>query len=266
MTDPLKAPRRRTTFAGAWLRAAAGSAYSLLAALPRPGTRPRIVRLAREFGYDHRVGPLPSLPEVDVGEVISDVPLRMREPVAADGNVTLLELTVLNSMVAARGPRRIFEIGTFDGRTTVNFAANAPDDALVYTLDLPSTVAPALAVHSDDRPFIRRSQDGVRGSRLMSAPERGRIVQLEGDSAKFDYSPFAGNMQLVFVDGAHSYEYVMSDSRNALALAAPGALIVWHDYGEWEGVTRALNELHATDARFAGLKWVRSTTLALLEV
>ena len=257
---------RRTTFAGAWLRAAAGSAYALALALPSRRTRPRIIRLAREFGYDHRAGPIPSLPVAEVADVLADVPVRMREPVDADGNVSLLELTVLNSLVAVRRPRRIFEIGTFDGRTTVNFAANAPPDALVYTLDLPSAVDPVLAVHSDDRPFIRRSQDGIRGSRLSTAPERDRITQLEGDSATFDYSPFAGTMDLVFVDGAHSYEYVMSDTRKALALAAPGALIVWHDYGEWEGVTRALSELHATDARFAGLRWVRWTTLALLDV
>ena len=47
----------------------------------------------------------------------------------------------------------------------------------------------------------------------------------------------------------------------------PGRSIVfWHDYGEWEGVTRALNELRAVDSRFSGLRHVRGTTLAFLEV
>jgi hypothetical protein len=265
VADAAITARRRTTFLGAWVRAAFGAAYALLAALPSRSTRPRIVRLAREFGYDHRVGPPPSLPEVDVAAVMPDIPIRLREPVAADGNVSVLELAVLAALVAARRPRRVFEIGTFDGRTAVNFAANARDDAVIYTLDLPPSGAPALAVHDDDRPFIDRSRAGARGSRISAAPERDRIVQLQGDSATFDYSPFLKGMNVVFVDGAHSYEYVVSDSRTALALAAPGALIVWHDYGEWEGVTRALNELHATDSRFAGLRWVRSTTLALLE-
>lgn len=194
-----------------------------------------------------------------------DVAITLREPVVADGNVSVLELAVLAALVAARRPRRVFEIGTFDGRTAVNLAANAGDDAIVYTLDLPASGAPALAVHDDDRPFIDRSRGGARGSRIRAAPERERIVQLEGDSATFDYSPFLDAMDMVFVDGAHSHEYVVSDSRTALALAAPGALIVWHDYGEWEGVTRALNELRESDPRFARLRHVRSTTLALLE-
>lgn len=193
-----------------------------------------------------------------------DVPIRLREPVSADGNVTLLELAILNALVAVRQPRRIFEIGTFDGRTALNFAANAPL-ATVHTLDLPPAVEPALPVHPDDRQFIRRSQDGERGRRFRGAPEEKRIVQLHGDSARFDYGAFSGAIDFVFVDGSHSYEYVLSDSRNALAMAAPGSLIVWHDYGEWEGVTRALNELHATQPRFAALRHVGETTLALLE-
>jgi predicted O-methyltransferase YrrM len=242
-----------------------GSVYALAAAVPSRASRARVIRLAREFGYDHRVGPLPSLPQADVTAVVPDVPIRVREPLAADGNVTLLELTVLASLVAARRPTRVFEIGTFDGRTALNFAANAPS-AVVHTLDLPSTAAPVLPVHTDDRQFIQRSQRGTRGRRLQGAPEQDRIVQLEGDSASFDFSPYAGEMDFVFVDGSHSYEYVRSDSLNALDLAAPGAMIVWHDYGEWEGVTRALNELHAGDPRFARLRHVRATTLALLEL
>src|SRR3712207_5275930 len=35
-------------------------------------------------------------------------------------------------------PRTIFEIGTFRGYTALHFALNTPDDARVYTLDLPS--------------------------------------------------------------------------------------------------------------------------------
>ena len=254
----------RTTFAGAWLRAAIGSAYALVAALPLRKARPQIVRLAREFGYDHRVGPPPTLPVAEVSEVMRDAPIRLREPVTADGNVSLLELAILDSLVAARAPRTIFEIGTFDGRTALNFAANAPL-ATVHTLDLPVAVEPALPLHSDDRTFIHRSQHGERGRRFAGTEEQGRIVQHFADSARFDYAPFHGRVDFIFVDGSHSYEYVLSDSASALAMAAPGALIVWHDYGEWAGVTRALNELHGGDPRFARIRCVRGTTLALLE-
>jgi predicted O-methyltransferase YrrM len=259
-------PSRRTTFARAWLTAAAGTASALLLALPRRSARRSVIRLARELGYDHRPPPHPVLPVVDVETVIGEHPLRLRAPVAVDGNVTLLELVVLASLVAARRPLQVFEIGTFDGRTTINLAANAPEGAVVHTLDLPPTGSPALGVHEDDLQFIDRARRGARGGRIRGTPEAARIRQLESDSATFDYSPYAASMDFVFVDGSHAYEYVVADSRSAISMAAPGALIAWHDYGEWPGVTRALNELPAVDARFRGIRHVSGTTLALLEV
>jgi hypothetical protein len=50
------------------------------------------------------------------------------------------------------------------------------------------------------------------------------------------------------VDGAHSYEYVTSDTRNALACVRAGGVIAWHDFGRSgvNGVTRALRELTET--------------------
>ena len=38
-------------------------------------------------------------------------------------------------------------------------------------------------------------------------------------------------------------------------------MVLWHDYGIWNGVTEALNELEAT--RQMGLRHVRGTTLVV---
>src|SRR2546428_10219387 len=54
-----------------------------------------------------------------------------------DGNPLPVELFCLGALVRASGPRAIFEIGTFDGTTTLQLALNSPDDAVVWTLDLP---------------------------------------------------------------------------------------------------------------------------------
>lgn len=263
----MSTPREKgpTSFAGAWVRTAAGSLTALVMALPSNEARRRVIRLAREFGYDHRTGPRAKLPEVSVESLLDGSQVVVRAPLSADGNVSLLELLTLNALVAAKQPRRVFEIGTFDGRTTLNLAANAPSDATVYTLDLPAAAVPSDAVHADDLPFIARSQQGVRGSRFRGEAEQTRIRQLEGDSLSFDYTPHAASMDFVFVDGSHAYAYVLSDSRSALYMAAPGAMIVWHDYGEWPDVTRALNELSSTDSRFAAMRRVAGTTLVLLE-
>src|SRR6188768_1735878 len=80
-----------------------------------------------------------ALPSVDGGSIVdpSAFHVTMLEPQAIDGNVSLYELFVINALVAQRAPLRIFEFGTFNGRTTLNLAANSPADARVFTLDLP---------------------------------------------------------------------------------------------------------------------------------
>ena len=43
-------------------------------------------------------------------------------------------------------------------------------------------------------------------------------------------------MDFIFVDGSHSYDYVLNDSRKALSLLRGGkGIILWHDYPGWTG-------------------------------
>src|SRR5579859_7704287 len=53
------------------------------------------------------------------------------------GNISFEELLILVELVQTRQPATCFEIGTYDGRTALNMAANTPEDAVIYTLDLP---------------------------------------------------------------------------------------------------------------------------------
>ena len=74
-------------------------------------------------------------------------------------------------------------------------------------------------------------------------------------------------MDFIFVDGSHSYEYVLNDSDKARKLLRDGrGVIVWHDYGDWDGVTKALNELYSAGGDFKGVKHISGTPLACLIV
>jgi predicted O-methyltransferase YrrM len=98
------------------------------------------------------------------------------------------------------------------------------------------------------------SRRPARGCATAAAPGAGyadRVVQLRGDSATFDWSPHYGRAGLVFVDGSHAYDYARKYSETAMRLVKPGGIVLWHDYGVWPGVTRALEELEA--ARRLGL-------------
>lgn len=219
----------------------------------------RMVReLARHIGYDDHPGR--RLPTVSIAGITSDeTPVCLPEPISVEGNATLLELLVLARLVKERQPRSLFEIGTFDGRTTMVLAANAPDDARVCTLDLPAGHSTAHSLDPAEQHLVEKPSSGAR---ISGAPAQ-RVTQLYGDSATFDFSTYA--CDFVFVDASHAYEYVLNDSRKALEMTREAhGLIVWHDYGEWEGVTRALNEL-SREAEFSGLRWIEGTTLAILD-
>jgi Methyltransferase domain len=134
-------------------------------------------------------------------------------------------------------PKVIFEIGTYQGSGATHLAANAPQ-ARVYTLDLPSdqAQAPLLTSTVSDVAYQTHARKN-----LNLGPS---IERLYGDSAAFDFSPFHKQVDLFFIDGAHSYEYVRNDTLKALECVHEGSVIAWHDYGRCgvNGVSRWLHE------------------------
>ena len=185
-----------------------------------------------------------SIPTVRLAEITdADCTIQLTELPENDGNITLLELSVIAALVRQNAPRTIFEIGTFDGRTTLNMAVNAAPEARLFTLDLPREQVDSTKLHvtTGDRVFIDKPQSGAHFAGTDAAR---RITQLYGDSAEFDFSPYFGTIDLIFVDGSHAYEYVLNDTEIALKLLRDGhGVILWHDYTAWPGATRALNEL-----------------------
>ena len=247
------------------LRTAASSLSLFTTGLLTASGRKKLGELSRFFGH---IGvPKPELPEARI-ESLCDVslPVTLRETDDVSGNVTLAELLAIVRLVRSRSPRTVFEIGTFDGRTTLAIASNCGPDAVVHTLDLPPAAESTTAFPLDDaeRQFVRKAQSGAR---VHSTDVAHKVRQHYGDSATFDWSPFVRDgVDFVFVDGSHAYEYARADSLSALAMLRGGrGTVVWHDYNGWPGVSEALHELCRTDDRFAGLKWIRGTTLAILE-
>ena len=154
------------------------------------------------------------------------------------------ELAFMAMVAAALEPKRIFEIGTYRGRTALNFALNSPDDCEIFTLDLPdeALVTAAQATRGVDARVIQ-SDDRLLGVEYAGKDVSSKITQLYGNSLQFDFTPFENQVDLVFVDGGHTYDIAGSDTDNALRMCRSGGVILWHDfanYGEFHDVTRAV--------------------------
>jgi Methyltransferase domain len=207
------------------------------------------------------------LPVLSLNEVIGDVPqVTLYEVSTAAGNTTLLEQIVLARLAETAGPKNIFEFGTFDGRSALNLVAHSPKDAHLYTLDLPASEMKSakLFIEPGEKAFIEKAESGTR---FIQSSYSAQIERLYGDSAAFDFSPYFGRMDMVFVDASHAYDYVRCDTLNAIKLLRPqGGLIVWHDYSDdWPGVKRALNEFYRSGKiPFPSLRKIEGTTLVML--
>lgn len=256
---------RLVQFLQKYIRALGSSAWLLTFGLARGKNRGRLAELAEFFGWKNPEKSHPiNFPDSAIADLIpGDTALSFRDFEGQDGNVSPLELIVLSALVRKKKPRALFEFGTFDGRTTLHLALNAPQNARIFTLDLPDDkVAEARRNPDGDVKFAGKVAVGFRYKGTL---QEHSITELKGDSLHFDFSPYARSIDFAFIDGAHSFSYVMSDTKNALAMLAEGGIILWHDCRpSCAGVTRALNKFFAEDLRFKNLRRIRGTNLAIL--
>lgn len=226
------------------------------------GKRLRSVSRRLRGGKDPK--PVTRLPAVHWSALLPANPIYLLERGKQLGNVTEGELALLaTAATLVPAGTQVVEIGTFDGRTTLNLAVNAPPDTIVNTLDLPPEMATQFELHPSERRFVEKPKPGAR-FRAAQAPWTGCVAHIRqhlGDSATYDFSSLHGRAGLVFVDGSHAYEYAMADSDTAFRLIAPKGVVIWHDYGVWEGVTRALEEIE--NKRKLGLRHISGTSLVV---
>ncbi len=143
-------------------------------------------------------------------------------------SVSPMECNALAALLNLVDAKRVFEFGTYKGVSTTQLAMNIPDGGMVFTLDLPEDDPRyELPIHKDsEREIAMEKKKGI----LVPADVRSRVTFLRSDSATFDETPFLGSMDLVFVDGAHSYDYVRNDSLKGWNMLRSGGVVAWHDF------------------------------------
>jgi predicted O-methyltransferase YrrM len=142
-------------------------------------------------------------------------------------SVSLIEAVALSVLMRKANARRAFEFGTHRGVSTTQLAANLAEDGELFTLDLPS--GDRRTQFDLDNPGDQEVAVSRQKADLIPEELRHRIRFLEGDSAKFDPGPYRGSMDFIFVDAAHTAEYVRNDSEKAWAMLRPGGIVAWHD-------------------------------------
>lgn len=160
------------------------------------------------------------------------------------GSVSTLETMVLCTAMRLVDAKTVFEIGTYLGATTLNLGLNL-DDGTIYTLDFgPEDAIPDQ--HAADAPLTRTHLE-IKTYDYVGSSAASKIKVLKGNSVTFDFTPYQGAIDMVYIDGGHDYDTVTRDTENAFKMlrADKPSCIVWHDYGnpEYNGLSYRLDTL-----------------------
>lgn len=206
--------------------------------------------------------PLVRLDTIIANQLDDAASLSLKAIPTVDHNCSVYELLVLALIARTFNPKRVFEIGTFDGRSSLAMAANVAPDAEVFTLNLPPEPPPTRpdgALGFDEQLATKVTS----GHRWKGHAEAARITQLFGNSLTFDFSPY-NPCQLIFIDGGHAESIVRSDTRKCLEIIdRTRGVILWHDATRY-GVKPALESL-AAGARGHKIHLIEGTSIAILQ-
>ncbi|MDP7319720.1 MAG: class I SAM-dependent methyltransferase [Bacteriovoracaceae bacterium] len=176
-------------------------------------------------------------------------------------SMTLQEINVTMAILNFFKAKKIFEIGTFDGGTTVNLAANTPEDGIVYTADLPQDFDNNYKLNINGVSNNQSDPNNV-GKQYRESDYKYKVKQILEDSAKIDFEQYDAPYDLFFIDGCHDYEYVKKDTESALKHTKKGGVIIWHDYGMIKDVSTYIDEIKDK----YDIRAIKGTRLAVYQV
>jgi len=161
---------------------------------------------------------------------LKSIPARLRYPELRHALATFSHLTAEERVTLyrlAHGRTTIVEIGSYLGASACCFGAALKKQGFgcVYCVDTWANDA------MDDGKW-----DTFAEFTANTAPFAQRIVPVRGMSADVA-SRIREPIDLLFIDGDHSYEGVKADWAAYAPLLAPGATVVFHDYVAWSIAT-----------------------------
>jgi predicted O-methyltransferase YrrM len=156
------------------------------------------------------------LPTIDLLDLCPTFSEQVAPYAFLEGGSTPIDLALLKALARRYERCRYFEIGAWRGESAANVASVAKE---------------CISLSWSDAEIQRAGWDEqyVAISRFFSR-NLNNVLHIGHDSKTFDYTPYLGTCDLVFIDGDHSYDGVRSDTERAFRLLRDDrSVIVWHD-------------------------------------
>lgn len=164
--------------------------------------------------------------------------LRLRHPelavaFAIQSHLTIQERVALSRLVVSR--RQILEIGSYVGASACCFGAAIREAGAGRVVCVDTW---------NNEGMSEGSRDTYAEFVANTAPYSGFIVPVRGRSVDVldQVRGLTRHLDLLFIDGDHSYAGVMADWEAYGPMLKPGSIAVFHDWGWAEGVRRVVAE------------------------
>jgi predicted O-methyltransferase YrrM len=166
----------------------------------------------------HKFGLAEGLPMLRLEELFPDFEETVSPYAYLSGATMPIDIALLKGIARKINAKSYFEIGTWRGESVANVADVVPE---CVTLNL--SRKEILAFRNDER---------YAAAHAFFSKPLDNVTHVEGNSQKFDFTPYKGQFDMVFIDGDHHYEAVKKDTQTAFELLRDEhSAVVWHDYG-----------------------------------
>jgi predicted O-methyltransferase YrrM len=162
------------------------------------------------------------------------------------------ELNCLYQLAAGlTGSAVLLEIGSYLGASSRFLAAGMPADGRLYCVDT-----------WNNETMPEGPRETLPEFQKNTAPFADRIFIVRKNSKDLAAEDLALPLDLVFIDGDHSYEAVKRDFDKVAPWLGDGKILAFHDCTYFEGVSRVVGEAMATGGWQIGgnvdsLVWLR---------
>lgn len=192
----------------------------------------------------------------------NNVPINMtlQIPSSNIGSLTMLEATILVTLIKIIQPKAIFEFGTFLGYSTFIFLSNSSQDCMVYSLDLGDGIQKVEYTKDLSIDDLKKNDvvndnylsyvQAVKGVFYLSSihDEYKMKLNLLLQDSRFlnvEFLNLSKKIDFVFIDGGHELDIIKIDTQNAFKLIGDYGVVIWHDYNSkiHQDVTLFLNEI-----------------------
>lgn len=159
-----------------------------------------------------------NLPTLEITDIFPDFTIEIENYAFLEGSSLTIDIALLKGLAKLYPTCHYFELGCWRGESLFNVASV-------------SEKCTALSLSDQEMHSMGFSNDIIAQNHFFTKKLKN-ITYINHNSLTYDFKLITDRFDLLFIDGDHHYESIVSDTKNVLPLRKNDhSIIVWHDYG-----------------------------------